>query len=86
MRTARAIGLSALLGLLSWAIVGRGLVNYDTLYALVWGRDLAHGRSPDLTVPLAPPPAGAVAVVVDLVAEGLRWFGSGSPTRVTLVP
>ena len=35
---------------------GRGLVNYDTLYALVWGRDLAHGTAPDLDVPLAPTP------------------------------
>jgi len=47
---------------------------------------VAPGASISLTIPLAPPPAGAVAVVVDLVAEGLRWFGSGSPTRVTLVP
>ena len=47
---------------------------------------VAPGASISLTVPLAPPPVGAVAVVVDLVAEGLRWFGSGSPTRITLVP
>ena len=25
-----------------------GLVNYDTLYTLVWGRELAHGTLPDL--------------------------------------
>ena len=24
-------------------VTGPGLVNYDTLYALVWGRDLASG-------------------------------------------
>ncbi|MDP9346338.1 MAG: hypothetical protein M3P44_11565 [Actinomycetota bacterium] len=73
MRNARAIGLSVLLGLLSWAIVGRGLVNYDTLYALVWGRDLAHGRSPDLTVPLAPtqhPLANAVGVLFSPLGDG----------------
>ena len=39
-----------------WLVVGRGLVNYDTLYSLVWGRDLAHGRVPDYDVALAPTP------------------------------
>ena len=73
MRTARAIGFSALLGLVSWAFVGRGLVNYDTLYALVWGRDLAHGHSPDLTVPLAPtqhPLANVVGILFSPLGDG----------------
>ena len=33
-----------------------GLVNYDTLYSLVWGRELAHGTLPDLEVAIAPTP------------------------------
>ncbi|HEV7807555.1 MAG TPA: hypothetical protein VGO80_17180 [Solirubrobacteraceae bacterium] len=33
-----------------------GLVNYDTLYTLVWGRELAHGTPPDLEVAIAPTP------------------------------
>jgi hypothetical protein len=33
-----------------------GLVNYDTLYSMVWGRELAHGRMPDLEVAIAPTP------------------------------
>jgi hypothetical protein len=33
-----------------------GLVNYDTLYTLVWGRELAHGTLPDLDVAIAPTP------------------------------
>ncbi|MEY2441990.1 MAG: hypothetical protein QOJ46_1416 [bacterium] len=33
-----------------------GLVNYDTLYTLVWGRELAHGTLPDLNVTIAPTP------------------------------
>jgi len=33
-----------------------GLVNYDTLYSLVWGRELAHGALPDLEVAIAPTP------------------------------
>ena len=43
MRRGKAIGWTLVLGLVAWALVGRGLVNYDTLYALVWGRDLTHG-------------------------------------------
>jgi hypothetical protein len=53
---ARTIGVVALLGAFAWALAGRGLVNYDTLYALVWGRDLAHGALPDYDVTLAPTP------------------------------
>ncbi|MFP5363067.1 MAG: hypothetical protein ACLGI5_10100 [Thermoleophilia bacterium] len=37
-------------------LAGPGLVNYDTLYTLVWGRQLAHGEIPDLAVPIAPTP------------------------------
>ena len=33
-----------------------GLVNYDTLYSLVWGRELAQGRTPDFDAALAPTP------------------------------
>jgi hypothetical protein len=38
------------------SLTGNGLVNYDTLYTLVWGRDLAHGMLPDLDVAIAPTP------------------------------
>jgi hypothetical protein len=37
-------------------VAGPGLVNYDTLYTLVWGRQLAHGTAPDLDVAIAPTP------------------------------
>ena len=40
---------------LRW-LAGPGLVNYDTLYTLVWGRQLAHGELPDLEVAIAPTP------------------------------
>ena len=56
MRRGKAIGWTLVLGLVAWALVGRGLVNYDTLYALVWGRDLTHGTLPDYDVSLAPTP------------------------------
>jgi len=44
------------------------------------------GGQVTLTVPLAAPPPGAAQLVVDVVADGLRWFGAGSPRAVTLVP
>lgn len=33
-----------------------GFPNYDTIYALVWGRELAHGVSPDVGSALPPTP------------------------------
>ncbi len=55
----RATGFAAGIGALAaalWALAGTGLVNYDTLYSLVWGRELVEGRSPNLDLPLAPTP------------------------------
>lgn len=37
-------------------LAGPGLVNYDTLYTLVWGRQLAHGTLPDLDGAIVPTP------------------------------
>ena len=28
--------------------IGVGFVNYDTLYSLVWGQQLARGQTPEL--------------------------------------
>jgi hypothetical protein len=56
VRRGKAIAWTLVLGLVAWALAGRGLANYDTLYALVWGRDLAHGTLPDYDVSLAPTP------------------------------
>src|SRR3954469_3126061 len=66
-RAGTALGLG-LLALVIWLVVGRGLVNYDTLYSLVWGRDLAHGRLPDYDVPLAPTPHPLATLGAVLVA------------------
>jgi hypothetical protein len=38
------------------AVFPLGFPNYDTIYALVWGRELAHGMSPDYGAALPPTP------------------------------
>ena len=47
-----------------------GFPNYDTIYALVWGRELAHGVSPDYGAVLPPTPH-PLADLVGLVAAGI---------------
>lgn len=37
-------------------LTGVGFANYDTLYALVWGQQLAGGHTPQYSIPLAPTP------------------------------
>ncbi len=54
---------------LCWAYFKEAFLNYDTLYALIWGRDLASGRLPDYEVTLAPTPhplAEAVGALASL--------------------
>jgi len=57
-----------------------GFPNYDTVYALVWGRELAHGVSPDYGSALPPTPH-PLADLLGLVATPL---GDGAIT-VTMV-
>jgi hypothetical protein len=44
-------------------------LNYDTEYALLWGNDLAHGRTPDYDVPFAPTPHPLATLVGLLGSE-----------------
>ncbi|HEX5899503.1 MAG TPA: hypothetical protein VFY32_08895 [Solirubrobacteraceae bacterium] len=81
MRRGKAIGWTLLLGLVAWALVGRGLVNYDTLYALVWGRDLTHGKLPDYDVSLAPT-AHPLATLAGAVLSVLGASGAIDATIV----
>ncbi len=39
-----------------WLISGVGFANYDTLYALAWGGQLARGETPAYGIPIAPTP------------------------------
>jgi hypothetical protein len=59
------------LGLVLFAAFGGvALVNYDTLYAVLWARDLAAGTAPDLEVALAPTPHP----LQELAALPLAWL------------
>src|ERR1700752_2126011 len=64
----------ALIGALVFALFGHAFLNYDTFYALVWGSDLAHGRTPEYGVPVAPTPHP----LAELVGIVLTPFGAGA--------
>jgi len=55
-----------------------GFPNYDTIYALVWGRELAHGTSPDYGAALPPTPHP----LTDLI--GLVTTATGGAITVTM--
>ena len=57
-----------------------GFPNYDTIYALVWGREMAHGMSPDMGAALPPTPH-PLTELIGLVTTPL---GDGTIT-VTMV-
>lgn len=61
---------AALLGLAVYAWFGHSFLNYDTFYALEWGRELARGRLPDYGVPVAPTPH-PLAVMLGALASPL---------------
>lgn len=69
-------GVSAVL----LALFPVGFPNYDTIYALVWGRELAHLESPDMGAALAPTPH-PLTELIGLVTTPL---GDGAIT-VTMV-
>src|SRR3954451_12464894 len=53
-----------------------GFPNYDTIYALVWGRELAHGVSPDYGSALPPTPHP----LTDLIGLVTTPLGDGAIT------
>jgi Dolichyl-phosphate-mannose-protein mannosyltransferase len=58
-----------------------GFPNYDTIYALVWGRELAHGHSPDYGAALPPTPH-PLADFLGLIATPI---GDGAITVTMIV-
>jgi len=51
-----ALPIVAVGALALWLICGVGFANYDTLYALAWGGQLARGETPAYEVAIAPTP------------------------------
>src|ERR687883_251630 len=71
-RALASLVMAALVGLAIFAWFGHAFLNYDTFYALVWGGDLAHGRTPQYDVPVAPTPhplAELVGIPVSLLGD-----------------
>jgi hypothetical protein len=63
------------LALLIWLIYGSGYVDYDALYALIWGDDLAElHRPPDMGATHSPTPHP----LHTLVSMPLSFLGSGA--------
>jgi hypothetical protein len=58
-----------------------GFPNYDTIYALVWGRELAHGASPDYGAALPPTPHP----LADLLGLVTTPIGDGAITVTMIV-
>ena len=89
-RAARFTAAIVALATALWLLVGRGLVNYDTLYSLVWGRQIAQGQAPDLEVPLAPTPhplatlAGVLASPLSMASDA-GVHGEGAQTATILL-
>jgi hypothetical protein len=58
-----------------------GFPNYDTIYALVWGRELAHGISPDYGAALPPTPHP----LTDLIGLVTSPFGEAPITVIMIL-
>jgi hypothetical protein len=62
-------------------VIPVGFPNYDTIYALVWGRELAHGASPDYGAALPPTPHP----LADLLGLVTTPIGDGAITVTMIV-
>lgn len=63
------------------AIFPKGFPNYDTIYYLLWGREIAEGMSPDYGAPLAPTPHP----LYDLLGALFSPLGDGSITVAVVI-
>jgi hypothetical protein len=71
----------AAIGALLLILFPTGFPNYDTIYALVWGRELAHGVSPDYGAALPPTPHP----LADLLGAVTTPLGDGAITVTMIV-
>src|ERR671931_2907348 len=74
---------AGLIGLAIFAWFGHAFLNYDTSYSLVWGSDLANGRTPDYKVPVAPTPH-PLAMLVGVPASLFGHAGEGVMLAIVL--
>lgn len=72
-RAGRLAAPAALAGVVA-LVFGRVPLGYDSYFALVWGRALAHGRSPELDLPFASTPHP----LFDALATVLDWLPGSS--------
>ncbi len=56
MARLRPVAVIGVLAGAMWLWIAHAFANYDALYSLVWGRQIAHGHAPDYGVSLAPTP------------------------------
>ncbi len=70
----------ALGAVLLWVIAGVGFVNYDTLYALVWGQQLSRGELPQYGLPIAPTPHP----LVEALGIALSPLGASATTTIAV--
>ena len=81
-RAAPLVAGTAAGALFVWLAIGAGFVNYDTLFNLTWGDEVAHGGDPRLATPLAPTPkplviaAGAVLAPLGHTSQDLVTIGA----------
>jgi hypothetical protein len=64
-----------------WLIFPFGFPNYDTVYPLVWGNELAHGLSPDYGAP-QPPTPHPLADLWGTIVSPLGAAGASDATTV----
>jgi hypothetical protein len=81
LRKVRPLAYIGSIALALWLIFPFGFPNYDTVYALVWGNELAHGMSPDYNAALPPTPHP----LGDLWGVLLTPFGAVTASDATTV-
>jgi hypothetical protein len=62
------LGVVVVLTLLARVAIGSGFAGYDSMWALVWGRQLADGQMPSFDVPAAPTPHPLLNLVAVVLA------------------
>ena len=71
------VAASAALAAVLRAVLGPGQVNYDSLYALVWGREIAHGHVPDYTAGVLPPTPHPLSTLTGALLAPLGTHADG---------